>query len=73
MTVDGNKNTINLKYSNKIDADGKINPGTSSEIEDGAVVYTFSIHVKKLGENANGKPLPGVKFNSRYGWCGQGF
>ena len=62
MTVDGNKNTINLKYSNKIDADGKINPGTS-EIEDGAVVYTFSIHVKKLGENANGKPLPGVKFN----------
>lgn len=63
MTVNGNKNTINLKYSNKIDADGKINPGTSSEIEDGAVVYTFSIHVKKLGENANGKPLPGVKFN----------
>lgn len=63
MTVDGNKNTINLKYSNKIDADGKINPGTSSEIEDGAVVYTFSIHVKKLGENAKGKPLPGVKFN----------
>lgn len=62
MTVNGNKNTINLKYSNKIDADGKINPGTS-EIEDGAVVYTFSIHVKKLGENANGKPLPGVKFN----------
>lgn len=62
MTIDGNKNTINLKYSNKIDADGKINPDTS-EIEDGAVVYTFSIHVKKLGENANGKPLPGVKFN----------
>ena len=62
MTVDGNKNTINLKYSNKIDADGKINPGTS-EIEDGAVVYTFSIHVKKLGENANGEPLPNVKFN----------
>lgn len=63
MTGNGNKNTINLKYSNKIDADGKINPGTSSEIEDGAVVYTFSIHVEKRGENANGKPLPGVKFN----------
>lgn len=62
MTVNGNKNTINLKYSNKIDADGKINPGTS-EIEDGAVVYTFSIHVKKLGENKNGTPLPNVKFN----------
>lgn len=62
MTVNGNKNTINLKYSNKIDADGKINPDTS-EIEDGAVVYTFSIHVEKRGENASGKPLPGVKFN----------
>lgn len=62
MTIDGNKNTINLKYSNKIDADGKINPDTS-KIEDGAVVYTFSIHVKKLGENANGEPLPNVKFN----------
>lgn len=62
MTVDGNKNTINLKYSNKIDADGKINPGTS-EIEDGAVVYTFSIHVEKRGEKKDGDPLPGVKFN----------
>lgn len=63
MTVNGNKNTINLKYSNKIDADGKINPGTSSEIEDGAVVYTFSIHVDKRGEKKDGDPLPGVKFN----------
>ena len=62
MTVNGNKNTINLKYSNKIDADGKINPGTS-EIEDGAVVYTFSIHVEKRGESKNGTRLPNVKFN----------
>lgn len=62
MTIDGNKNTINLKYSNKIDADGKINPDTS-EIEDGAVVYTFSIHVDKRGEKNDGDPLPGVKFN----------
>ena len=62
MTVNGNKNTINLKYSNKIDADGKIKPDTS-KIEDGAVVYTFSIHVKKLGESKNGTPLPNVKFN----------
>ena len=62
MTVNGNKNTINLKYSNKIDADGKINPDTS-EIEDGAVVYTFSIHVDKRGETKDGDPLPGVKFN----------
>lgn len=62
MTVSGNKNTINLKYSNKIDADGKINPGTS-EIEDGAVVYTFSIHVEKRGESKTGTRLQNVKFN----------
>ena len=62
MTVNGNKNTINLKYSNKIDADGKINPDTS-EIEDGAVVYTFSIHVEKRGESKTGTLLPNVKFN----------
>lgn len=62
MTVNGNKNTINLKYSNKIDADGKINPDTS-EIEDGAVVYTFSIHVEKRGESKDGQGLPNVKFN----------
>ena len=62
MTVNGNKNKINLKYSNKIDADGKINPDTS-EIEDGAVVYTFSIHVEKRGESKTGTLLPNVKFN----------
>lgn len=63
MTNHGNPNTINLKYSNQIDADGNIKPGEStSEIEDDAVVYTFSIHVDKKAGDTNQK-LPGVHFN----------
>lgn len=63
MTTAGNRNTVSLKYSNKIDADGNIVPGNSSEIEGGAVVYTFGIHVDKRGDTATGTPLTGVKFN----------
>lgn len=63
MTTAGNRNTVSLKYSNKIDADGNIVPGKSSEIEGGAVVYTFGIHVEKRGDTANGAKLSGVKFN----------
>lgn len=63
MTTAGNRNTVSLKYSNKIDADGNIVPGNSSEIEGGAVVYTFGIHVEKRGDTANGAKLSGVKFN----------
>lgn len=63
MTTAGNHNAVSLKYSNKIDADGNIVPGNSSEIEDGSVVYTFGIHVDKRGDTADGTPLSGVKFN----------
>lgn len=63
MTTAGNRNTVSLKYSNKIDADGNIVPGNSSEIEGGAVVYTFGIHVEKRGDTASGAKLSGVKFN----------
>ena len=63
MTTAGNRNAVSLKYSNKIDADGNIVPGNSSEIEGGAVVYTFGIHVEKRGDTANGAKLSGVKFN----------
>lgn len=63
MTTAGNRNTVSLKYSNKIDADGNIVPGNSSEIEGGAVVYTFGIHVEKRGDTATGERLSGVKFN----------
>lgn len=63
MTTAGNRNAVSLKYSNKIDADGNIVPGNSSEIEGGSVVYTFGIHVDKRGDTATGTPLSGVKFN----------
>lgn len=63
MTTAGNRNTVSLKYSNKIDADGNIVPDKSSEIEGGAVVYTFGIHVEKRGDTADGAKLSGVKFN----------
>lgn len=63
MTTAGNRNAVSLKYSNKIDADGNIVPGNSSEIEDGSVVYTFGIHVEKRGDTATGDLLSGVKFN----------
>ena len=63
MTTAGNRNAVSLKYSNKIDADGNIVPGNSSEIEGGSVVYTFGIHVDKRGDTADGTPLSGVKFN----------
>ena len=63
MTTAGNHNAVSLRYSNKIDADGNIVPGNSSEIEDGSVVYTFGIHVEKRGDTATGTPLSGVKFN----------
>ena len=63
MTTAGNHNAVSLRYSNKIDADGNIVPGNSSEIEDGSVVYTFGIHVEKRGDTATGTPLSGVKFS----------
>ena len=63
MTTAGNRNAVSLKYSNKIDADGNIVPGNSSEIEGGSVVYTFGIHVEKRGDTATGERLSGVKFN----------
>ncbi len=77
MTVNGNKNTINLKYSNKIDADGKINPGTS-EIDDGAVVYTFQtgILLKSSVKTQMASRCRVLEFTvyqevcSRYDWCG---
>lgn len=63
MTTAGNRNTVSLQYSNKIDADGNIVPDNSSKIEGGTVVYTFGIHVEKRGDTANGAKLSGVKFN----------
>lgn len=65
LDADGNPNTINLKYSNTIDVDGNIVPGdnNTSEIEDEAIVYSFSIKVLKRADKADGTALNGVLFD----------
>lgn len=63
MTVAGNPNTVSLEYSNKIDTDGKIVPGSKKEIHNNAVVYTFKITIEKRSENTTGDLLDGVKFD----------
>lgn len=62
----GNKNTVELKYSNKITPDGDPympDPGTPGEdkVTDEAIVYTFELDVKK--ENETGEALANVEFD----------
>lgn len=75
----GNHNMVSLKYTNKIDANGKPGDG-EKEIQDNVVVYSFGIKVKKTDESKN--PLSGVEFDlyrvdekgqanlSDFGWKG---
>lgn len=65
LDANGNPNTINLKYSNTIDVDGNVVPGdnSTSEIENKAIVYSFSIKVLKRADKADGTPLNGVLFD----------
>ena len=60
-TIDGNPNTISLKYDQEIGTDGNPTPGKTTEIKDDAVVYSFGIHIKKV--NGNNEPLQNVKFD----------
>lgn len=65
VDANGNPNTINLKYSNTIDVDGNVVPGDdkTSEIENKAIVYSFSIKVQKHADKADGAALKGVLFD----------
>ena len=56
----GNHNMVSLKYTNKIDANGKPGDG-EKEIQDNVVVYSFGIKVKKTDESGN--LLDGVEFD----------
>lgn len=70
-TKDGNANTVDLIYEDKIlpdnQDDGNPNPTKTPdptetyEIEDSAIVYTFEMTINKTGENDAG--LAGVKFD----------
>lgn len=71
-TKDGNPNTVDLIYEDKIlpdsQADGNPNPTANPtptefyEIEDSATVYTFKITINKTGDDGT-TPLAGVKFD----------
>lgn len=73
-TTDGNANTIDLVYEDKINPangteDGNPNPTktpddsdiTTTEIEDSTIVYSFKIKIEKTGESS--APLKDVKFD----------
>lgn len=73
-TKEGNSNTIDLIYEDKINpengtADGNPNPTkkpdntdiTTSEIEDSTIVYSFKLTIQKTGDS--NVPLSGVKFD----------
>lgn len=59
------ENTVALIYNNKLGTDGtpegEDENGTTTEIHDDTVVYSFGIKVKKT--DGNGKELDGVKFD----------
>lgn len=60
-TTDGNHNTIDLTYSNKVNPDSETKD--RNHIEDTAVVYTFQIDITKVGKDVTGETnLKGVEF-----------
>ena len=68
-TTEGNPNTAELEYSNKIlpDSNDGSNPNTpgtptTDKITDTATVYSFTIQVLKKAESSDGKALANVSF-----------
>ena len=60
-TTEGNHNTIDLTYSNKVNPDSETKD--RNHIEDTAVVYTFQIDITKVGKDVTGETnLKGVEF-----------
>lgn len=60
-TTEGNHNTIDLTYSNKVKPDSETED--RNHIEDTAVVYTFQIDITKVGKDVTGETnLKGVEF-----------
>lgn len=61
-TIEGNPNTVELEYTNKIGSDGTPDAGSTDKIHYDAIVYTFAINiVKTAGDKTT--PLPGVEFD----------
>ena len=61
-TIDGNPNTVELEYTNKIDSDGQPAGDSTDKIHDDAIVYTFAVNIVKTAADKN-TPLSGVEFD----------
>lgn len=62
-TIEGNPNTVELEYTNKIDTDGTPVGGSTDKIHYDAIVYTFAINIVKTADDGKKTPLPGVEFD----------
>lgn len=62
-TIDGNPNTVELEYTNKIGSDGKPVDGKTDKIHDDAIVYTFAVNIVKTADDGKKTPLSGVEFD----------
>lgn len=61
-TIEGNPNTVELEYTNKIGSDGKPEDGSTDKIHDDAIVYTFAVNIVKTTADKT-TPLPDVEFD----------
>lgn len=61
-TIDGNPNTVELEYTNRIGSDGQPAGDSTDKIHDDAIVYTFAVNIVKTAADKN-TPLSGVEFD----------
>lgn len=61
-TIEGNPNTVELEYTNKIDTNGTPVDGSTDKIHDDAIVYTFAVNIVKTTADKT-TPLPNVEFD----------
>ena len=61
-TIEGNPNTVELEYTNKIGSDGTPADSSTDKIHYDAIVYTFAINIVKTAADKN-TPLSGVEFD----------
>lgn len=61
-TIDGNPNTVELEYTNRIGSDGQPAGDSTDKIHDDAIVYTFAVNIVKTAADKN-TTLSGVEFD----------
>ena len=60
-TIEGNPNTVELEYTNKIGSDGTPD-GSTDKIHYDAIVYTFAVNIVKTADDKR-TPLANVEFD----------